>query len=108
MNIEQQIALLSRGVSEILPQGGLEERLHFAKKQQRPLRIKAGFDPTAPDLHLGHTVLLEKLRQFQQCGHDVIFMIGDFTAMIGDPTGKSETRPSLTEAEILHNAKSYT
>ncbi len=108
MNIEQQIALLSRGACEVLPQGGLEARLRLAEKEQRPLRIKAGFDPTAPDLHLGHTVLLEKLRQFQQCGHDVIFMIGDFTAMIGDPTGKSETRPPLCEEDIAYNAKSYT
>lgn len=108
MNIEQQLTLLSRGVCEILPLGALEDRLRLAEKEQRPLRIKAGFDPTAPDLHLGHTVLLEKLRQFQQCGHDVIFMIGDFTAMIGDPTGKSETRPPLSKDDVVRNAQSYT
>ncbi|MDQ6979698.1 MAG: tyrosine--tRNA ligase [Mariprofundaceae bacterium] len=107
MNIEQQLALLSRGCGEILPHGGLEIRLKLAAKEQRPLRIKAGFDPTAPDLHLGHTVLLEKLRQFQQCGHDVIFLIGDFTAMIGDPTGKNETRPPLSRDDVLRNAETY-
>jgi tyrosyl-tRNA synthetase len=107
MNIEQQLALLSRGCGEILPHGGLEARLKLAAKEQRPLRIKAGFDPTAPDLHLGHTVLLEKLRQFQQCGHEVIFLIGDFTAMIGDPTGKNETRPPLSRDDVLRNAETY-
>jgi tyrosyl-tRNA synthetase len=107
MNIEQQLALLSRGCGEILPHGSLESRLKLAAKAQRPLRIKAGFDPTAPDLHLGHTVLLEKLRQFQQCGHDVTFLIGDFTAMIGDPTGKNETRPPLSRDDVLRNAETY-
>jgi len=107
MNIEQQIQLLSRGTLEILPAGSLEEKLKLAEKEGRPLRIKAGFDPTAPDLHLGHTVLLEKLRQFQQCGHQVVFLIGDFTGMIGDPTGKSATRPPLTQKEVLDNAETY-
>lgn len=107
MNIEQQMQLLSRGTLEILPAGSLEEKLKLAAKENRPLRIKAGFDPTAPDLHLGHTVLLEKLRQFQQCGHQVVFLIGDFTGMIGDPTGKSATRPPLTQAEVLENAETY-
>ena len=107
MNIEQQMQLLSRGTLEILPAGSLEEKLKLAEKEGRPLRIKAGFDPTAPDLHLGHTVLLEKLRQFQQCGHQVVFLIGDFTGMIGDPTGKSATRPPLTQAEVLENAETY-
>ena len=107
MNIEQQMQLLSRGALEILPAGGLEEKLKQAEKEGRPLRIKAGFDPTAPDLHLGHTVLLEKLRQFQQCGHQVVFLIGDFTGMIGDPTGKSATRPPLTQEEVLENAETY-
>ena len=76
-------------------------------KKGQPLRVKAGFDPTAPDLHLGHTVLLNKLRQFQDLGHHVLFLIGDFTGMIGDPTGKSVTRPPLTEAQVQENAKSY-
>ena len=107
MQLEQQFALLSRGALEILPHGGLMEKLKLAEKQQRPLRVKAGFDPTAPDLHLGHTVLLEKLRQFQRCGHKVIFLIGDFTGMIGDPTGKNETRPPLTHEEVLINAETY-
>ncbi|HID37781.1 MAG TPA: tyrosine--tRNA ligase [Ghiorsea sp.] len=107
MNIEQQIQLLSRGTLEILPAGSLEEKLKLAAKENRPLRIKAGFDPTAPDLHLGHTVLLEKLRQFQQCGHQVVFLIGDFTGMIGDPTGKSATRPPLTQEEVIENAETY-
>ncbi len=107
MNIQQQLNLLSRGTLEILPKGALEAKLRLAEKEQRPLRVKAGFDPTAPDLHLGHTVLLEKLRQFQECGHQVVFLIGDFTGMIGDPTGKNETRPPLTQEEVLANAETY-
>jgi len=107
MDIEQQIERLSRGVVEILPHGGLAAKLRLAKQEGRPLRVKAGFDPTAPDLHLGHTVLLEKLRQFQACGHRVIFLIGDFTGMIGDPTGKNETRPPLTREQVLANAETY-
>ncbi|MDX8397568.1 MAG: tyrosine--tRNA ligase [Mariprofundaceae bacterium] len=107
MDIQKQLALLSRGTLEMLPKGALEAKLKLAKKEGRPLRIKAGFDPTAPDLHLGHTVLLEKLRQFQQCGHQVVFLIGDFTGMIGDPTGKNETRPPLTKDEVLANAETY-
>jgi len=107
MKIEQQMELLSRGVLEMLPGGGLEAKLKLAEKEGRPLRVKAGFDPTAPDLHLGHTVLLEKLRQFQRCGHQVVFLIGDFTGMIGDPTGKNETRPPLTHDEVLLNAETY-
>jgi len=107
MDIQQQLALLSRGTLEVLPKGGLEAKLKLAEKENRPLRVKAGFDPTAPDLHLGHTVLLEKLRQFQQCGHQVVFLIGDFTGMIGDPTGKNETRPPLTKEDVLANAETY-
>lgn len=93
MKVQEQMQLLSRGTLEILPHGGLEAKLKEAQKEGRPLRVKAGFDPTAPDLHLGHTVLIEKLRQFQHCGHQVVFLIGDFTGTIGDPTGKNETRP---------------
>jgi len=107
MDIEKQLQLLSRGTVEVLPHGGLEVKLREALKEKRPLRVKAGFDPTAPDLHLGHTVLLEKLRQFQVCGHHVIFLIGDFTGMIGDPSGKNETRPPLTREDILNNAETY-
>jgi len=107
MDIAEQMRLLSRGTVEILPHGGLEKKLAEAAREGRPLRVKAGFDPTAPDLHLGHTVLLEKLRQFQVCGHQVVFLIGDFTGMIGDPTGKNETRPPLTREEVLANAETY-
>ena len=94
---------LLRGADEIIPQAELEAKL----KTGKPLTVKAGFDPTAPDLHLGHTVLINKLRQFQQMGHNVIFLIGDFTGMIGDPTGKSATRPPLTEDEVKQNAQTY-
>jgi len=107
MDIREQLQLLSRGTVEILPHGGLEKKLAEAAKDDRPLRVKAGFDPTAPDLHLGHTVLLEKLRQFQVCGHHVIFLIGDFTGMIGDPSGKNETRRPLTRSDVLSNAETY-
>ena len=102
-DIEESIQMLTRGVEEVLVLDELKEKLQSGKR----LKIKAGFDPTAPDLHLGHTVLLNKLRQFQNLGHEVIFLIGDFTGMIGDPTGKNVTRKPLTEAEILANAKTY-
>jgi tyrosyl-tRNA synthetase len=98
-----QLAELRRGTEDILVEKELEERLASG----RPLRIKAGFDPTAPDLHIGHTVLINKMRQFQAFGHEVIFLIGDFTGMIGDPTGKSATRPPLTREEIADNARTY-
>ncbi|NAZ06949.1 MAG: tyrosine--tRNA ligase [Thermocrinis sp.] len=100
---EEQLSIIKKGVVEIIE----EEELLKKLKEGRPLRVKAGFDPTAPDLHLGHTVLLQKLRQFQQLGHEVYFVIGDFTAMIGDPTGRSETRPPLSREEVLENAKTY-
>ncbi len=102
-SIDEALAVIKRGISELIPEEELIEKL----KLGRPLRIKAGFDPTAPDLHLGHTVLINKLRQFQDLGHEVIFLIGDFTGMIGDPTGKSATRPPLTEAQVRENAVSY-
>ena len=101
--IKEQIAELTRGADEVLPEGGLAAKL----KKGRPLVVKAGFDPTAPDLHVGHTVLINKMRQFQQFGHDVTFLIGDFTGMIGDPTGKNATRPPLTVEEINANAATY-
>ena len=99
--------LIGRGADEILKREELEARLDLSSRTGRPLRIKAGFDPTAPDLHLGHTVLLNKLRQFQDLGHQVIFLIGDFTGMIGDPTGKNVTRKPLTHEDVLANAKTY-
>ena len=95
--------LLRRGVAEILLESELESRL----SQGRPLRVKAGFDPTAPDLHLGHTVLINKMRQFQELGHEVVFLIGDFTGMIGDPSGKTSTRPPLTREDVIENARTY-
>ena len=102
-SVSEALDLIRRGAEEILLEADLEKKL----KEGRPLRIKAGFDPTAPDLHLGHTVLINKLRQFQELGHEVLFLIGDFTAMIGDPTGKSATRPPLTRDDVLENAKTY-
>jgi len=102
-SIAQSLALIGRGADEILKPDELEARL----KAWRPLRVKAGFDPTAPDLHLGHTVLLNKMRQFQDLGHQVIFLIGDFTGMIGDPTGKNVTRKPLTREDVLANARTY-
>ena len=102
-SIDEQLALIKRGAEEVLVEAELIEKL----KRGQPLRIKAGFDPTAPDLHLGHTVLINKLRQFQDLGHQVIFLIGDFTGMIGDPSGKSSTRPPLTREQVLENAETY-
>ncbi len=102
-SVEEQLALIKRGAEEVLVEAELVEKL----KRGQPLRIKAGFDPTAPDLHLGHTVLINKLRQFQELGHQVIFRIGDFTGMIGDPSGKSATRPPLTREQVLENAETY-
>ncbi len=101
--VEKQLELIKKGVSEIIEEKELIKKL----REGRPLKVKAGFDPTAPDLHLGHTVLLQKLRTFQQLGHEVYFVIGDFTAMIGDPTGRVETRPPLTREQVLENAKTY-
>jgi tyrosyl-tRNA synthetase len=102
-SVEEQLALIKRGADELLVEAELVAKL----KRGQPLRIKAGFDPTAPDLHLGHTVLINKLRQFQELGHQVIFLIGDFTGMIGDPSGKSATRPPLTREQVLDYAETY-
>jgi len=102
-SIREQIAELTRGADEVLPENGLETKL----KLGRPLIVKAGFDPTAPDLHIGHTVLINKMRQFQRLGHDVVFLIGDFTGMIGDPSGKNATRPPLSPEDIKANAETY-
>ncbi|HPB76935.1 MAG TPA: tyrosine--tRNA ligase [Chromatiaceae bacterium] len=101
--VDDALSILSRGTEEILVEDGLRKKL----AEGRPLRIKAGFDPTAPDLHLGHTVLINKLRQFQRLGHEILFLIGDFTGMIGDPTGKSATRKPLSREEVMDNARTY-
>ena len=105
--VDEQMDLLEKGAAEIIRVSDLRERLEESRKTGRPLRVKAGFDPTAPDLHLGHTVLMRKLRHFQQLGHTVIFMIGDYTSLIGDPTGRSATRKPLTIEQINENAKTY-
>jgi len=103
MNANETLAVFQRGTDEILPLDELKKKL----ARNKPLRIKAGFDPTAPDLHLGHTVLINKLKQLQDLGHEILFLIGDFTGMIGDPTGKSATRPPLTQEQVVENAQSY-
>ena len=104
LQLEQALKMLSHGISEVLPADSLLPLL----RKKRPLRIKAGFDPTAPDLHLGHTVLLNKLRDFQQLGHEIFLLVGDFTAMIGDPSGKNVTRPILSREAVRVNADTYT
>ena len=106
-SVQEQLQIIKRGTSEIIDEKDLSRALEKSIKTGKPLRVKAGFDPTAPDLHLGHTVLLQKMKQFQDLGHEVVFLIGDFTGMIGDPTGKSETRKSLTPEEVQDNAKTY-
>jgi tyrosyl-tRNA synthetase len=106
-SIAQQMDLLLRGTVEAIQAGELEHKLTRAAKEKRPLRVKAGFDPTAPDLHIGHTVLIHKLKHFQDLGHQAIFLIGDFTGMIGDPSGVSETRKALTKTQVEDNAKTY-
>ena len=105
--VDEQLDLLQKGAAEIIRVSDLRERLEESRKTGRPLRIKAGFDPTAPDLHLGHTVLMRKLRHFQQLGHTVIFLVGDFTSLIGDPTGRNVTRKPLTREQIDANAETY-
>ncbi|MGA2197243.1 MAG: tyrosine--tRNA ligase, partial [Bryobacteraceae bacterium] len=107
MTIDQQLTYLRKGMAEIIREEDLRERLIAAEKIKRPLRIKAGFDPTAPDLHLGHTVLLRKMKHFQDLGHTVIFLIGDMTAMIGDPSGRNVTRPPMTREAIDQNSETY-
>lgn len=106
-SVDEQLALIKKGVQEIIREEELKARLARSVATGVPLRVKAGFDPTAPDLHLGHTVLIQKLKHFQDLGHQVIFLIGDFTGLIGDPSGKSETRPPLTEEEVRANAATY-
>ncbi len=107
MTIDQEIEIIARGAVDLISRDELRRKLETARKENRPLRAKLGLDPTAPDLHLGHTVVLQKLKQFQELGHTAIFLIGDFTGMIGDPTGRIETRPALTREELLVNAETY-
>ncbi|TBR16352.1 tyrosine--tRNA ligase, partial [bacterium] len=107
VDIQKQLEVIKRGAVDIISEEELIQKLKVAARQNRPLRIKAGFDPTAPDLHLGHTVLLRKLRQLQDLGHQVYFLIGDFTGRIGDPSGRSEIRKQLTPEEVLKNAETY-
>src|SRR6202051_3800363 len=104
---KEQLQELKKGTVDIVSEGELLAKLKKSFDAKKPLRIKAGFDPSRPDLHIGHTVLLNKMRQFQRLGHHVVFLIGDFTAMIGDPTGRNESRPPLSEDEIQENAKTY-
>src|SRR5438045_1889419 len=107
MNLDEQLAYLTKGAEETIRLEELCSKLERAARTSKPLRVKAGFDPTAPDIHLGHTVLIRKLKHFQDLGHTVIFLIGDFTGLIGDPTGRSVTRKPLTREEIERNAETY-
>jgi tyrosyl-tRNA synthetase len=107
MDIEQQLELLERGAVDVISHEDLKKKLERSKATGVPLKVKAGFDPTAPDLHLGHTVLIQKMKHFQELGHEICFLIGDFTGMIGDPTGKSETRKPLTTEDVARNAETY-
>ncbi|MCK4461610.1 MAG: tyrosine--tRNA ligase, partial [candidate division Zixibacteria bacterium] len=105
--LDKQLKLISRGTVEMLPVGEFEKRLAESIEQNRPLRVKQGFDPTSPDIHLGHTVGIRKLRQFQDLGHKIVLIVGDYTAMVGDPSGQSATRPQLTYDDIMKNAETY-
>src|SRR3981189_631415 len=105
--VDEQLAYIKKGAAEIVEESELRSKLEQSLVSGKPLRVKAGFDPTAPDLHLGHTVLLRKLKHFQDLGHTVIFLIGDFRGMIGDPSGRSATRPALSADDIMRNAKTY-
>src|SRR3954452_3852079 len=105
--VDEQLTYIKKGSSEIVKESELREKLENSRASSKPLRVNAGFDPTAPDLHLGHTVLLRKLKHFQDLGHTVIFLIGDMTGLIGDPTGRNTTRPPMTREEIQHNADTY-
>src|SRR5277367_2829829 len=105
--VDEQLTYLKKGSAEVIREEDLRAKLEASLKTGKPLRVKLGADPTAPDLHLGHTVVLRKLKHFQDLGHTAIFLIGDFTAMVGDPTGQSETRPPLTREQVEANAKTY-
>jgi len=107
LTIDEQLAYLTKGTAEVINEKELRAKLEKSKKSGEPLTVKVGFDPTAPDLHVGHTVLIRKMKHFQDLGHRVIFLIGDFTGLIGDPTGKNKTRPAMTREEILENAETY-
>src|SRR6185295_12777347 len=107
MKLTEQLAFLRKGTVDCIPEDELKRKLENSARTGKPLRVKAGFDPTAPDIHLGHTVLIRKMRHFQQLGHQVIFLIGSFTGMIGDPSGRSATRPALTREQIADNAETY-
>ncbi|MFZ2054737.1 MAG: tyrosine--tRNA ligase [Candidatus Aminicenantales bacterium] len=106
-SVEEQLAYLQKGAVEIIQEDELRSKIARSLRDKKPLRVKVGFDPTAPDIHLGHTVLLRKMKHFQDLGHDVIFLVGDFTGLIGDPSGRSATRPAMTKEEILKNAETY-
>src|SRR3972149_12316596 len=106
-DIKEQLKIIKRGTVEIITDDELVKKLEKSISTGVPLKVKAGFDPTAPDIHLGHTVLIHKMRQFQELGHEIIFLIGDFTAMIGDPSGRSEIRKSLTRDEVMKNSLTY-
>ncbi|GAG44718.1 unnamed protein product, partial [marine sediment metagenome] len=106
-DVTKQMQVIERGTVEVISKEGLRKKIEHSVKLNKPLIIKAGFDPSAPDIHLGHTVLLRKMRHFQQLGHKIVFLIGDYTAMIGDPSGASKTRPRLTKKEVAKNAKTY-
>src|SRR6266700_5519325 len=107
MTLDEQLEFLKKGAVEVIREDGLRKKLERSARTGKPLRVKLGADPTAPDIHLGHTVVIRKLKAFQDLGHTVIFLIGDFTGMIGDPSGKTETRPLLSREEILENAETY-
>src|SRR3954470_7382101 len=106
--VSEQMAVLTRGIVDLHVKAELEQRLEESRKSGKPLRVKAGFDPTRPDLHIGPSVLLAKMRQFQDCGHQAILLVGEFTAMVGDPTGKSDARPRLSREDVRAAATSYT
>src|SRR6059036_3982451 len=105
--IERQLEVIRSGIEELIPEEDLVRKLERSLATKTPLRIKQGFDPTAPDIHLGHTIGLRKLRQFQDLGHQVVLIVGSYTALVGDPSGRSQTRPTLTEGAVLENAKTY-
>jgi tyrosyl-tRNA synthetase len=107
MTIDEQMSYLVKGTAEVINEEELRKKLEYSAREKTPLRIKVGFDPTAPDLHIGHTVLIRKMRHFQDLGHEVVFLIGDFTGLIGDPTGRNKTRPPMTREEVLQNAETY-
>src|SRR2546422_2209194 len=105
--VDEQLTYIKKGSAEIVKESELREKLEKSRASGKPLRVKAGFDPTAPDLHLGHTVLLQRMRRFQDLGHTAIFVIGDFTGAIGDPTGRNTARPPLSREQLLANAETY-